>query len=58
MTAHVFYDLIHQSIIDKVAYNIVAYSARKFIYMLYFVSWRNSLVIEFNVKDETDIGFN
>jgi hypothetical protein len=46
MTAHVFYDLIHQSIIDKVAYNIVAYSARKFIYMLYFVSWRNSLVIE------------
>jgi hypothetical protein len=25
-------------------YNIVAYSARKFIRMLYFVSWRNSVI--------------
>ena len=27
--------------------NIVAYSARELIYMLYFVSWRNSLDNEF-----------
>ena len=44
MTAHVFYDLIYTKAVTK--YNIVAYSTRKFIHMLYFVSWRDSLVTE------------